>query len=236
MRTMGATVVRVGLFVGLASCNGKTDGAQVTGAGATGSVPTRPTATSVPTGGATAAGGATSAGSGGSAGGAASTTSSGGSIGVAGSSGVGSSGTPQTVDVGGAAVVRMPPLGVKIVPGPTPQVPQSEAALDISGYPEAKFPSSRLNAGCSTCASDEWCYQNDRRQPYGALCSSPSANPLTHQAPPSVCVQRPTVCNDDCPIVCGCDGLLYCSACIANAWGQDRTWGGVGSCKGAPKP
>ena len=34
-----------------------------------------------------------------------------------------------------------------------------------------------------------------------------------------VCTARPDLCPDDCPQVCGCNGVVYCNACMANAAG-----------------
>lgn len=39
------------------------------------------------------------------------------------------------------------------------------------------------------------------------------------KAGPGVCSPRPESCTEDCPGVCGCDGLFYCNACMAHAKG-----------------
>jgi hypothetical protein len=57
------------------------------------------------------------------------------------------------------------------------------------------------------CADDEWCDYAD--------CSIFDAA--------GTCRLRPEVCTDDCPGVCGCDGLLYCNTCVANQTGADTT-------------
>lgn len=36
---------------------------------------------------------------------------------------------------------------------------------------------------------------------------------------PGQCVMRPDDCPADCPLVCGCDGVSYCNACVAYAAG-----------------
>ena len=48
------------------------------------------------------------------------------------------------------------------------------------------------------------------------------------------CEPRPRGCDDDCPGVCGCDGLSYCSTCSANAIGA--TVGSLEMCEGPPPP
>ena len=35
------------------------------------------------------------------------------------------------------------------------------------------------------------------------------------------CMNRPTACDDDCPGVCGCDGMMYCNVCTAQQNGTD---------------
>jgi hypothetical protein len=49
-----------------------------------------------------------------------------------------------------------------------------------------------------------------------------------------VCRPRPDACPKDCPGVCGCDGKLYCNACLAHAAGVDDT--NVTSCMGDGGP
>jgi len=36
-----------------------------------------------------------------------------------------------------------------------------------------------------------------------------------------ICFPRPVTCTDDCPGVCGCNGMFYCNACEANRAGTD---------------
>jgi hypothetical protein len=58
------------------------------------------------------------------------------------------------------------------------------------------------------CTADQFCdYPDD------AICGFADASGL--------CVQRPEICPQDCPGVCGCNGVAYCNACIANAAGVD---------------
>jgi hypothetical protein len=40
-----------------------------------------------------------------------------------------------------------------------------------------------------------------------------------------VCQPTPDVCDPDCPGVCGCDGMCYCSVCAAHASGVDVSQG-----------
>lgn len=147
--------------------------------------------------------------------------------------------TSTTNDAQAKTLVREPPPGVTVVPGPAPPPPvQAPTPLDYSGYPSGHLPdgrsaqcascSSKFGSAvpafcCSCCTDGESCFQSDRLQgPPAAACSF--GQPPTFESPPSECRPRPTECTDDCPIVCGCDGLLYCSACVANAWGHDITW------------
>src|SRR5262245_47821816 len=58
------------------------------------------------------------------------------------------------------------------------------------------------------CAPDAWC-QFDPQTPCGNFDA------------PGICQPRPTVCDTDCPGVCGCDGKFYCNACGANSAGVD---------------
>ncbi|MEM9189572.1 MAG: hypothetical protein AAGF12_10385 [Myxococcota bacterium] len=53
-----------------------------------------------------------------------------------------------------------------------------------------------------TCGPDEWCDLD---------CSISDAA--------GTCQPRPTICTDDCPGVCGCDGRTYCNSCDAQAAG-----------------
>lgn len=39
--------------------------------------------------------------------------------------------------------------------------------------------------------------------------------------PQGTCTPRPQSCPDDCPDVCGCDGVAYCNECLAQASGVD---------------
>ena len=36
-----------------------------------------------------------------------------------------------------------------------------------------------------------------------------------------ICMPRPATCTDDCPGVCGCNGMFYCNACEASRDGTD---------------
>jgi hypothetical protein len=58
------------------------------------------------------------------------------------------------------------------------------------------------------CEADAWC----EFTPAG---SCGNADML------GVCQPKPDGCDDDCPGVCGCDGVLYCNACYAHSKGVD---------------
>lgn len=59
------------------------------------------------------------------------------------------------------------------------------------------------------CALSSECDDTDYCAPgVGAICAIPGE-----------CTARPTSCTDDCPMVCGCDGMDYCNACQAAAAG-----------------
>ena len=59
--------------------------------------------------------------------------------------------------------------------------------------------------GGATCAADEVCDQSK-----AASCGAAGT-----------CIKRPEVCDQSCasPMLCGCDGKLYCNPCIANGAG-----------------
>jgi hypothetical protein len=60
------------------------------------------------------------------------------------------------------------------------------------------------------CGPEEWC-----DYPPGAMCGAFDM--------PGVCRPRPDGCDDDCPGVCGCDGVFHCNECQAHASGFDIT-------------
>jgi len=59
----------------------------------------------------------------------------------------------------------------------------------------------------TSCGDDQFCDVDP------ATCGGPQGS--------GTCEQRPEVCTDDCPGVCGCDGMSYCNACDAQAAGVD---------------
>ncbi|EYF08457.1 hypothetical protein [Chondromyces apiculatus] len=61
--------------------------------------------------------------------------------------------------------------------------------------------------GGIACGEDEVCIYE------GGFCGGDDGGGL--------CEPRPTVCDQDCPGVCGCDGQFYCNACMARAAGVD---------------
>lgn len=59
--------------------------------------------------------------------------------------------------------------------------------------------------GETTCGAEEYCdYADD--------CGAAGGG---------TCMERPIICTADCPGVCGCDGRIYCNACIAASMGID---------------
>jgi len=50
-------------------------------------------------------------------------------------------------------------------------------------------------------------------------CAVPGAEQCDGQAADAACTSRPAECEADCPLVCGCDGKLYCNACRAHQAG-----------------
>lgn len=62
--------------------------------------------------------------------------------------------------------------------------------------------------GCFACASNEDCAAESYCDFGGLGCGGPGT-----------CLPRPTICDDDCPGVCSCDGTTFCNACSANAEG-----------------
>lgn len=65
-----------------------------------------------------------------------------------------------------------------------------------------------------SCGADEYCDFPD-----DAMCGAADQT--------GTCQPRPEICTDDCPGVCGCDGMFYCNACNAAALGVDVIVGGV---------
>lgn len=61
-----------------------------------------------------------------------------------------------------------------------------------------------LPEACEACSSDEFCDQ------LGTDCGDWAT-----------CTPRPEGCTADCPGVCGCDGRVYCNACLARQAGTD---------------
>jgi len=62
----------------------------------------------------------------------------------------------------------------------------------------------------NTCGSEGYC-EFEPRDCRAALDLSGTCRP------------RPTICTKDCPGVCGCDGKVYCNACLAHSAGVDDT-------------
>jgi len=69
------------------------------------------------------------------------------------------------------------------------------------------------------CASDEWCDYAEGN--CGAWDNM------------GICMKKPSGCPEDCPGVCGCDGLFHCNACNAHESGVDDAPGNT-SC--LPQP
>jgi hypothetical protein len=178
-------------------------------------------------------GNSVSASGGGSAQAGAPGSSTGGAVLMGGAPGTGGSGESLTLGKGGKdafesagyEVVSDLPPGVELVPGPTPDVTPSPRALDFSGYPEGTSPhhdnGEYASDSCDECTGSEFCMGPPLPGTLAPRACGwfPSGNSLL---PLLSCTNRPVRCHGDCPVVCGCDGKLYCNSCIANAWGWHR--------------
>jgi hypothetical protein len=60
----------------------------------------------------------------------------------------------------------------------------------------------------TTCAADEYCKWD-------------ASTPCGNADGTGVCTAKPTGCPADCPVACGCDGNVYCNACLAQQAGVD---------------
>ncbi|MEZ4229176.1 MAG: hypothetical protein R3B89_08435 [Polyangiaceae bacterium] len=65
--------------------------------------------------------------------------------------------------------------------------------------------------GLAACPSGSYCDFTDD------ACGGMAANGATH----GICRTAPTSCDGSCTTVCGCDGLEYCNACVAERAGVD---------------
>jgi hypothetical protein len=57
-------------------------------------------------------------------------------------------------------------------------------------------------------------------------CNYPASAPCGASGDPGICHRRPEICAQDCPGVCGCDGVIYCNACMTHAAGTDTAQNG----------
>ena len=71
--------------------------------------------------------------------------------------------------------------------------------------------------------------------PANSYCKFPPAEICGHADGQGVCQPRPQVCPADCGMVCGCDGKIYCNACVAASAGVDVS-PNPGSCPVPPNP
>lgn len=79
----------------------------------------------------------------------------------------------------------------------------------------------------STCPPSEFCSFEWTPGTCGFAPPNPTPGPGT-------CMQRPAACAANCPGVCGCDGVSYCNACLANAAGVDIRSGAKCADEGSP--
>lgn len=75
-------------------------------------------------------------------------------------------------------------------------------------------------AGLDPCPGDMFC-------DYGPSCGEGDEG--------GICRPPPSTCPEDCPGVCGCDGLPYCNSCLANAAGTSAP-AETGPCVEPPPP
>ena len=59
------------------------------------------------------------------------------------------------------------------------------------------------------CVSNAECGPDERCVPEEGSCGGAGT-----------CLPRPSECEESCPGVCGCDGVRYCNACVAEQAGQ----------------
>lgn len=90
------------------------------------------------------------------------------------------------------------------------------AGLDAAGLDAAGLDAAGSDAGGMPCTTASECGT-------GAYCHRPSG--MCTSA--GVCEATPTMCTEDCPGVCGCDGVTYCNECTAGVAGASVAAGGA---------
>jgi hypothetical protein len=69
------------------------------------------------------------------------------------------------------------------------------------------------------CPADEYCMY--RSEDYRNRCGYTPQSVMGPETGEGRCYKRPTACTDACPLVCACDGNVYCNECEAAKLGLD---------------
>lgn len=85
----------------------------------------------------------------------------------------------------------------------------ADAAADVSDDATDDATADAAPSACGTrgggmCEATEFC-------DFAASCGADDSG--------GTCTPRPSGCPEDCPGVCGCDGMMYCNGCMANEAG-----------------
>lgn len=122
----------------------------------------------------------------------------------------------ETCDI----VSEMPPGGTLLGESGSPdwKYKNDESTYEVGFLPGWRD-GTRAARSCETCTEAEVCLQTGRSSSYFTCHRDYLAEGFP--AAPVVCNPAVRACYSDCPGACGCDGRLYCNACIAAAWGVD---------------
>jgi hypothetical protein len=77
------------------------------------------------------------------------------------------------------------------------------------------------DAGSDTSVAPVTCGQPGAACTGSEWCAYDLVGSCGREAHTGACRARPTSCTGECPVVCGCDGQIYCNACQAQLAGSD---------------
>lgn len=78
-----------------------------------------------------------------------------------------------------------------------------------------------VDAGGDTAIAPVTCGQPGSLCTGGEWCAYSLVGTCGREGRTGECRARPANCSNECPVVCGCDGQVYCNACLAQAAGND---------------